>query len=186
LFSNSDGSGFVTDPNPIRGILKNQPCDFALTLRGFQKAIQVAVTSPAREAIGLSAFLECLHQRRKRKSRQEYLIEYPGFEPSFGLPLDIPLPGSNRWIDCHGLSANLGHQEASAELGRHLIAAIDVISSSTSASAITIFVPERWRWLEHFELEGQYWDLLRKGVLRPARYTNRVTEAIDSIEAEPM
>ena len=81
VFSNRAGTGTVSDPHPVRGIVHNQPFDYALSARNLAPPIQLGVICPARESRKLSEYLQRLHQSiQPGKFEADYLLHFEGFK----------------------------------------------------------------------------------------------------------
>jgi hypothetical protein len=159
VFSNKQGDGFVKDSHPIRGMVGNQPYDFALTKGSISPDVRVGVICPLRDAARVSAYLNGLQQRKQPDSKVEYLLEYPGFGLAFGLPLDIPQRQNNAWVTCPEIDSALDTKAGAAELGRHITSCIRALHASGAPSVIVIFIPERWRQWEHYDEDDVRFDL---------------------------
>lgn len=159
VFSNKQADGLVRDENPVRGIVQNQPYDYVLTRKGFQEEVRLGVICVARDARRVDMFLGSLQQKRSPSSKQEYLLEYPGFAQAFGLPLDLPQPQNNAWVECPEIDSSLDPQAGSAVLVRHLKACITSIKANVSPNVIVIYVPERWKKWESYNLNGEKFNL---------------------------
>ena len=61
-------------------------------------AVRIGVIAPAPEAPQLATYLSRLHQSVQPNSKEEYLLPYPGFAQTFGVPLDLPQRGHDGWI----------------------------------------------------------------------------------------
>jgi len=159
IFSNKQADGAVKDPNPIRGIVRNRPYDYVLTRQGLQEIVRVGVICSARDAGRMAEFLSHLQYRQSPDSKQEYLLEYPGFAQAFGLPVDLPLPEGTAWEVCPELDSGRDLRNGSAILFQNLKACINSMRSRSSPHVIMIYVPERWRKWECYAHYGERFDL---------------------------
>ena len=101
VFSDKHGDGTATDTHPMRGVVENRPYDYLLTQKGLASSLRVGVVCPDSEAPRLSAYLHKVNQgHRPADTERDYLIDYPGFERAYGLPIEIPEPGSPGWFVC--------------------------------------------------------------------------------------
>src|SRR5262249_8673401 len=97
LFSSRREDRFVSDFHPIRGVLQNRPYDFALPRSGISSDIRLGVVCPDADSPVLAEYLPSLLGPAPVDSKEEYLLEYPGFVAAFGVPLTIATPGSPGW-----------------------------------------------------------------------------------------
>lgn len=159
LLSKPHGDGYVADPHPLRGVSVNQPYDYQLTLNGLSSRVRLGIVCPAKDANSLSAYLAKLQLREKPDSKQEYLVEYPGFSSAFGLPLDLPQRGDEGWVDCPEPSASISAKNGALELGRLITDCINQVKSSASPSVVVVYIPDRWKIWDHFGGDGQFFNL---------------------------
>lgn len=160
LFSNKQASGHVKDTHPIRGIVNNQPFDYSLTQQGLAPNVSIGVVCTAAESRMLETYLhksQSLHQ--PHKTEQDYLLDYPGFDKAFGLPLELPRPGGLGWVSCPELDRNLDKRAGSLELSRILTKAISALEAACKPHVIIVFVPTRWKNWTGFETDDERFDL---------------------------
>jgi NAD-dependent SIR2 family protein deacetylase len=147
VFAAKRAEGFVRDPHPVRGLLENRPYDFSLTERGFAPTVRVGIVAPVAEAPRLATYLARLHHSVQPDSKQEYLLPYPGFAQTFGLPLDLPQRGHDGWVDLPEPFLEQSIEQGAATLGQLIRSAIDRLAATTAPSVVVVFVPARWkRW----------------------------------------
>lgn len=159
LFSNRNASGIIKDTHPIRGIVTNRPYDFPLTSRGLVPSIRVAVVCPQTEANTLASYLaNAQHRHRPSQSEQDYLIDYPGFQQAYGLPLEIPHPGDAGWVTClEPMESDF--RRGTVEVARQIITAIQTLQSSYAPNVVIIFFPNRWELLRSYREENERFDV---------------------------
>jgi hypothetical protein len=92
----------VGDEHPMRGLVANRPYDFALTTAALADRVKVAVVSPKADAQRFHSFLsEIIRPQSEPKGGQEYVINFPGFQSAFGLPVHLPpQPFAPGWATC--------------------------------------------------------------------------------------
>ena len=158
-FVRADGVSTATDPHPLRGLLKNRPFDFSLTQKGLVSRVRVGVICAKAESRILSAYLEKNRVVSKPASTEaDYLLDFPGFEKAFHIPLELPQPGAAGWEVCPEITA------ASVEIGArecadHLVRCINQLQAGYKPDVVLVFVPERWRQYRRIELENETFDL---------------------------
>ncbi len=100
------GKPTATDSHPLRGLLKNRPFDFSLTQNGLASRIRVGVICPKAESRILAAYLQKSSVVSKPASTEaDYLLDYPGFEKAFHVPLEVPQIGTDGWAVCPEITA---------------------------------------------------------------------------------
>jgi hypothetical protein len=159
LFSNKGGSGTVKDTHPVRGLVTNRPYDFSLTAKGLVPTIRVAVVCPRPEAKPLASYLaNAQQQHTPAQSERDYLVDYPGFQQSYGLPLEVPNPGQAGWAICPEPTES-DPRRASIEVARNINNAIQSLQSSFAPNVVLVFFPERWNHLRGFSGETERFDV---------------------------
>jgi hypothetical protein len=99
LFSNKTGTGLAVSPHPIRGIADNYPYDYPLTVRGFLGALRLGIICPAGEARELRDYLQNVNRRQSpSQNERDYLVDYPGFQAAYGLPIQLPESGETGMV----------------------------------------------------------------------------------------
>ena len=159
-FCSHDGMGFVSDPHPIRGLVRNRPFDYSLTRHRFSSEISVGVICPKAEARGLEEYLhKCERRFTPLRTEQDYLLDFPGFASAFGVSLMLPQPGGDGWITCPEINTTLDAQAGASEWARYLTQAVDSLHATSRPNVVVIFVPSRWAKWRHFETENECFDL---------------------------
>lgn len=172
IFSNQSGTSQVKDTHQLRGIVQNRPFDFSLTQSGLSPEVRVGVICTQPESKQLEAYLAKLHSKARADSKDQYLIDYPGFASALGTPLDLPTVGGLRWQYCKDPDPKLDERVGSAELVANIKQCIDALTSAHSPQVIIILIPSRWKKFESYVHERETFDLhnhikaycVRKGV----------------------
>lgn len=150
----------VRDPYPIRGIARNRPFDFALSRTGLADRVSVGVVCPQNESRKCGDFLTgLLRSFSDPRGGQEYLLDYPGFQSAFGLPLHLPTPGGEGWAVCAEPPATGDDSKDGLELARRIINGIEELRSSAAPGVVVVFVPSRWRRCRNGVIDGARFDL---------------------------
>lgn len=159
VFSNRNSSGIIKDTHPIRGIVTNRPYDYPLTSSGLAPSVRVAIVAPKAEAKLLQAYLANVQQQhRPSRSEQDYLVDYPGFHQSYGLPIEIPQPHETGWVTCPEPPSGDTHH-ASVELAKQINNTIQALQSSYAPNVVLIFFPDRWNHLRGYHEENERFDV---------------------------
>jgi len=158
LFARRDGKGTVTDTHPIRGMLSNRPYDVSLTRKGLDQAVRVAVICPAQEQKTLSGYLHQVRRQHQKRSKDVYLLDFPGFDQAYGLPVHLPEPGSAGWQVCpepQGQSA----EECARSLGQAITRATKQLQAAVAPDAVIIYIPDRWQWYRGYLTDSERFDV---------------------------
>jgi len=173
LFAHRNGATYATDSHPLRGLRSNRPFDFALSSQGLSTCIRLGVICPEREAKPLNQYLyQSQHIHPPNKTEKDYLIDYPGFQPAFGIPLDVPTPGDSAWAACPEPKFSGSNKESCLELANLIIRSIDAVVAAEKPHVILIYIPNRWATLRDYQDEHEHFDLhdfvkaycVRKGI----------------------
>jgi hypothetical protein len=156
VFANRRGDGYVNDILPIRGIATHRPYDHSLTTQGIHTEIRLGIVAPKADLHTLAPFIESLHGHVQPNTKEEYLVDYPGFASAF----DVTLDTSDRyWADCPEPDPSLSPQQASRILASNLINTITSLHASGSPSVVFIYVPKRWAAWNGYKTDGESFDL---------------------------
>lgn len=159
LFSNKTGTASVKDTHPIRGILSNRPYDYPLTSRGLSSSLRIGVVCPRSEAHTLHTYLHSIHQTlTPGQKERDYLLDYPGFQAAYGLPVELPAPDSPGWITCPEPSVH-DSVNGSLETARLVGRSIEALQASHAPDVVLIYVPDRWHPFRGYSIESESFDL---------------------------
>lgn len=159
-FSNKQGTAFVSDIHPLRGLSNNQPYDFGLTVHGLAPSVRLGVVCPAQESQILTNYLRHADVRHSpTKTEADYLIDYPGFQGAFGLPMEIPDVNDAGWSVCPEPPGSENSLKTCLEAANHVIQSIDSLLAVNKPNVVLIFVPERWAQFRVYRDEQERFDL---------------------------
>jgi hypothetical protein len=159
VFSNKTGTGPIRSPHPIRGIVDNRPFDYPLTARGFFIGLRLGVICPAGEAKALYGYLQNVNRTLARTpNERDYLVDYPGFQSAYGVPIEFPQPGEGGWFVCPEPSSSDPHTSA-LELAGHINRGVEMLQSSYSPHVVMIFYPSRWRDFRGYRTDVERFDV---------------------------
>jgi len=145
LFADRSGTRYVHDPHPLRGLRSNRPFDFSLSLQGLAPTIRLGVVSPEREAHTLSQYLcQSGQVHQPNITEKDYLIDYPGFQPALGVPLEIPRPSDGAWSICPEPNDGGAANKSSLELAELITRSIDAVVAAEKPHVVLVFIPDRW------------------------------------------
>ena len=144
VFCDRNGTATCTDTHPIRGVVANRPFDYPLTLKGLASSLRVSVICPQAETPLLQRYLQNANQAHSpRDSECDYLLDYPGFQQAYGLPIEFAAPGTPGWVSCSEPSGDSQRSKA-LSVARQITSALESIRSSYAPHVVLIFFPERW------------------------------------------
>lgn len=157
IFASREGTSHARDVHPIRGLLQNRPLDFSLTR--LSKEIRVGIVCPTRDSTTVSRFLRNLSLKSFDSNKDYYIPNYPGFAQAYGVSLTVPAWNDALWASVS--ESNLGSdiRYGSMKLREQLLTAIDSLCANSDVNVIVIFIPERWKPFESYNLSGERFDL---------------------------
>ena len=159
LFSNSSANGTIQNTHPIRGIVDAQPFNFSLTKSGLMSKVKVGVICPSGASAKLSPKLQTIKSRHRPNSRErDYLLDFPGFDVAFRIPIDLPTYGDASWQEC-STPINSNTHAASREAAQNIIKTLDMMLASQRPSVIIILIPESWKNFRGYRTENERFDL---------------------------
>lgn len=160
LFSNKQGTAAVSDPHPLRGLAKNQPFDFGLTSRGLMPSIRLGIVCPGQETHLLSRYLQKANLKQQpNQTEADYLIDFPGFQSAFGLPLEFPQPGESGWSACPEPADVDSQLNGCLQAANLITQSIDSLVAAHKPNVILVFIPERWANFRKYRDENERFDL---------------------------
>jgi hypothetical protein len=157
-FASKDGTRKMTDFHPIRGLVSNRPFDYALTQSNISSSINLGVICPSQNSSALHAFLNQQHQSINAKHNKEYLIDFPGFETAYGLPISVPQPQSDFWVDCN-FNPGTNPITSAQQLAQTITANLERLYVIDRARVVVIFIPTEWAPFLRYSHEGERFDL---------------------------
>ena len=159
-FSNKQATGFVTDPHPLRGLANNQPFDFGLTSRGLMPAVRIGVVCPTKESAQLARYLQQANVRQQpNNSEADYLIDYPGFQSAFGLPVELPQHGDAGWSVCPEPMDTGNELKTCLQAAQQITRSVDSLVAANKPNVVLVFIPERWSRFRVYRDENEGFDL---------------------------
>jgi hypothetical protein len=159
VFCDKRATGVSTDTHPIRGLVANRPYDYPLTLTGLAPSLRVGVVCPQAEASLLRGYLQKVNQgHRPRDSERDYLVDYPGFQQAYGLPIEIPEPGRPGWIVCTEPAGN-DQRSGPVSTARQITSSIEALRSSYAPHVVLVFFPRRWDHLRGYRDDNERFDV---------------------------
>ncbi|MGD1037559.1 MAG: hypothetical protein ABR878_10255 [Roseiarcus sp.] len=159
LFASKTGVGFVRSAHPIRGLVDNRPFDYPLTTQGFTTSIRLGVICAGPEAQALQAYLHNANRPlAPTANERDYLVDFPGFNAAYGLPLELPEPGGPAWFTCPEPTSSDPHGTA-LELAGYINRGVEALQSSIAPHVVLIFYPDRWKDFRGYRTEAERFDV---------------------------
>ncbi|WP_395664432.1 SIR2 family protein [Methylocella sp.] len=159
LFCDKRGTGTNTDTHPVRGLAASRPFDYPLTLKGLAPSLRIGVICPRSEAPQVRGYLQKANQgQRPADSERDYLVDFPGFQQAYGLPIEIPEPGAPGWAYCAEPSGTGGHTGA-LSVAQQITGSIEALRSSYAPHVVLVFFPRRWDHLRGYRNEHERFDV---------------------------
>jgi len=159
ILSNKAGVGLVTDTHPVRGVANNRPYDYPLTLKGLAPALRIGIVCARPEVQRLRTYMQKASQHHQpSKSERDYLVDYPGFQQAYGLPMEVPEPGMPGWVEC--LEPESSDKRSGANsVAQNITSAIENLRSSYAPHVVLIFFPQRWEYLRGYRDDNERFDV---------------------------
>ena len=158
VFYDKRGMGTVTSTHPVLGMVSNRPYDYPLTLKGLAPSLRIGIVCPRSETSILRTYLQNANQsHRPAPSETDYLIDYPGFQQAYGLPIEIPEPGSPGWVVCAEPAELSGRGAVST--AQRITGALEALYSSYAPHVVLIFFPRRWDQVRGYRNDEERFDV---------------------------
>lgn len=159
LFSDQQGSRFVQDTSPMRGIIRNRPYDYALTKSALNTSTKLGIICCKADERLVHTFINSLANRASVDSKSEYLVDYPGYAQAFGIPLDVPLLEDTGWYSFPDPNQRHDTKSGLLYLYKEIIRGIENINSVSTPTVIVIYIPSNWKAWEAYIDESERLDL---------------------------
>ncbi len=160
LFADRSGANYARDTHPLRGLRSNRPFDFSLSLHGLAPTIRLGVVCPDSEAQLLSRYLSQSGQvYQPNQTERDYLIDYPGFQQAFGVPLEVPRQGDGAWAVCPEPKDSENIRKSCIELASLITRSIDAVVAAEKPHVVLVFIPDRWADWRGYHDDQERFDL---------------------------
>ncbi len=159
IFRNKNSNSEISDFHPMRGLIANRPFDYLLNGKVFSSDINVGIICPKQYADKFYQFLNGINQTHNAGVNPDYLIDYPGFGSSYKIPINIPLPDSERWADLSISHTASDIKGVALQLARLITTKIDQLTLNERQLIVTIFIPNEWQAYRKFDDEGETFNL---------------------------
>src|SRR5665213_550645 len=88
----------------------------------------------------------------------DYLVDFPGFQAAYGVPIQFPEPDQAGWALCPEPS-HTDPLKGSVELATQINHAIEKLQSSYAPHVVLIYFPDRWNHLRVYRVERERFDV---------------------------
>ena len=148
------------DFHPMRGLIQHRPYDFPLNDNVHEAEINLGIICPLSFSDKLFNFLNRLNNPQSAGTyNPDYLMDYPGFLPTYGIPLNIPVGKSSLWQDCQLPDKSTSTKETGLELLAAIKKRIDNLDRTNKKLVIIIFIPTVWNNFTKIDDEQEKFDL---------------------------
>jgi hypothetical protein len=111
-----------------------------------------------RPELSIATFRTPTGRFRPSPTERDYLVDYPGFQSAYGIPIEIPRPGDAGWFVCPEPASSDPHTNA-LQLAEHINRGIETLQSSYAPHVVWIFYPTRWRDYRGYKTEAERFDV---------------------------
>jgi hypothetical protein len=157
VFFDSNQNKLIKDFHPMRGLIKNCPCDYSLNKKILRSSINIGVLCPKGHDIEFYSFLQQLNNYHDVKYNIDYVLPFHGFFDAFKIGLNLPVPDSSNWLELN-TSSKTDLKQASVELGQSINRKLDQFSSS-QADVVLIYIPKEFDFLTSYSDDMEHFDL---------------------------
>jgi hypothetical protein len=149
-----------TDRLPIRGLASKGPFDQSLAPQVDDGPIRIAVICPRAEAPLLEQFLADGTRTHNplRGIKEEYLVQYTGFENVYRVPVIFPDRSDQLWYTLPEIDSQLEEREGALDMSRKIRDGISSLAARGRA-IILIFTPDRWQRWRGFKNDNEVFDV---------------------------
>lgn len=151
----NDRAGAGVTAHPMKGLVQYGPYDGQLLNEERCRELRIGVIAPKKGEIELSVYLRQLQNPHTAvETKAEYLVQYPGFQKAFRLPLNLPSAGSSAWrtlpaITLDGSQPLLTQKKIIAAIERE----VEALRAIEQADVTIIMVPAEWKSFENLLIE---------------------------------
>ncbi len=148
------------DTLPLRGLSTKGPFDRVLSGTVLDDTISLGVVCPRAESRILEAFLDEAGSRHspERGDREEYMVQYPGFNEAFRTKLLIPKVNHADWQTLPEIRSDTPDDEGCRLFYQGILDSVTTLAA-TGRRLIMIFTPDRWNRFRRFESATELFDV---------------------------
>lgn len=159
-FVDKPSGKLITDFHPMRGLLNNRPYDYSLNGNVFDAEVNLGIICPPPHKQVLYNFLTRLNKPQSAGAfNPDYLIDYPGFLNTYGIPFNVPDVNSDLWKDCQIALPFANLMQSANEFAGKIKHAIDQLEAVNKKIVLIVFIPEEWNIITDINNEHEKFDL---------------------------
>ncbi len=159
-FIHKDTRKITKDFHPMRGLITNCPYDYLMNGNVFDSEINLGVICPLSFSDKVFSFLNRFNQPQSAGSyNPDYLLDYPGFFATYGVPLNVPHDKSERWQDCNLPEHGKDQKDTGLKLLSSIKNSIDALENVSKKLVIVVFIPSAWNHFTRIDDEQEKFDL---------------------------
>lgn len=144
IFSSVNGGKRSFEPHPMKGLVQYNPFETGVN-HFLKKEIKLSVLCIDEYSNQLFNFLNKLNKKISTTNPKEnYVINYEGFEDTYKVKLKIPEIESEDWKKINTINLQNDSRAISHSIKETICSEILKISASGSQKIIVIFIPNKW------------------------------------------
>jgi len=131
-----------------------------MTQKEFSSSVRLGVVCPPNSARLFQHFLNraaAVHKPSPPES--DYLLDFPGFDTAFAVPLSVPGPGDSEWQDYSPPDASDDVRSGALKMARNIIQAINRVRAASAPAVVVICIPTSVIPWTRFETGDELFDL---------------------------
>ncbi|NML24027.1 hypothetical protein HHL16_24330 [Pseudoflavitalea sp. G-6-1-2] len=147
------------DFHPMRGLIKHGPYDFPLNGNLYDAEVNLGIICPLGFETQLFNFLNRLNRPQPSGTyNPDYLIDYPGFNAAYAVPLNIADPKSDLWQTIVDPSGN-DHLTTARDLAEKIKKSLNQFDGISKRHVVVIFIPEKYEPYTRVETDTEVFNL---------------------------
>ena len=159
IFSSNNGTQKCYEPHPMKGLVNHSPFETGIN-HFLNKEVKMSVLCLEEYSIKLHQFLSKLNSKiNVNNPKENYIIDYEGFEKIYNIKLDIPNINSQDWKNLEDLNYQNSIKDISHHIKEIICTEVLKISASGKQKIIVIFVPKKWLEFTSFSNDFESFDL---------------------------
>lgn len=159
IFSTLNGGKRSLETHPMKGLVNYSPFETGVN-HFLSKEIKLSVLCVDEYSNQLFNFLNKLNTKIIiNNPKENYLINYEGFEDTYKVKLKIPDLESDNWSKINTVNLNDDHKTISNTIKENICSEILKISALNSQKIIVIFIPNKWLEYTSYSTDVESFDL---------------------------
>ena len=159
LFQNKNSNFKSRDFHPMRGLINHYPFDYQNNGITNTFNVKLGVLCSSKYSTRLYEFLMKLNAQHKAPEKNEYIIDYAGFNQIYNIPIEIPLVNDEKCMDVK-FNSSVSIKDDALNLARIICTQIEALHESYKTDmTIVIFIPNEWQPYRHIEEDTWVFDL---------------------------